>query len=192
MKLLKLLKSILKENSTDTYNYGCVMLYFDFPQMSDLHSIIDKSDVYTESEDKSYGLEDKPHCTLLYGLHDTVSLSDVKLAINTITFGDCKIYNPSLFTSNKKYDVLKFDVAPQSKGRTFLTKAHMALKKYPYTSDFPDYEPHMTIAYIKSGLGSKYVDKLIESGITEFVLTPTHAVYSEPNGKNTRISILIS
>ena len=55
-----------------------------------------------------------------------------------------KIHDESLF-ENPKYDVLKFDVISP-----LLNKINKKLtKELPYTSDFPDYHAHCTIAYIK-------------------------------------------
>jgi hypothetical protein len=61
---------LLKEGSNQTYDYGCVMLYFDFPLMDKIHNVIDPKDIYYEEGDRSFGLEDEPHTTLLYGLHE--------------------------------------------------------------------------------------------------------------------------
>ena len=63
MKYFQIFEEYLKEDTE--YKYGCVMLYFKFPKMEELHNSIDSSDY--EDEDS---LEDEPHCTLLYGLHD--------------------------------------------------------------------------------------------------------------------------
>ena len=73
MKIFKKFKDFLiSEASGNTYDYGCAMLYFDFPKMSEIHDQIDPSDIYEDDKDKTYGLEDEPHCTLLYGLHKEV------------------------------------------------------------------------------------------------------------------------
>jgi hypothetical protein len=70
--------SILNEITQPKYDFGCVMLYFEFPEITFLHNMIDEKDIYTEEGDNSFGLEDEPHTTLLYGLHDGVTLKDVK------------------------------------------------------------------------------------------------------------------
>ena len=41
-----------------------------------------------------------------------------------------------------------------------LHDANEELKKYPFTSDYPDYHPHLTIGYLKPNKGKKYVDIL--------------------------------
>mgnify|MGYP003352094323 CR=1 FL=1 len=39
-----------------------------------------------------------------------------------------------------------------------LNALNKQLCKFPYTNDYPDYKPHITIAYVKKGLGKKYLD----------------------------------
>lgn len=178
MKLLNLLKEV----STQTYNYGCVMLYFDFPKMEQIHNLIAPSDIYTEDEDKSFGLEDEPHCTLLYGLHEEVTLEEIKGKLKGVTYPTCKAHNPSLF-ENEKYDVLKFDIEGEN-----LHKINEKLKEFPFTSDYPNYHPHMTVGYLKPGRGKGYT-KLIADKFKDILLSPKYVVYSQPNGTKTKIKI---
>jgi hypothetical protein len=173
------LMDLLKEGSGQTYDYGCVMLYFDFPQMYKIHDIIDPKDIYYEEGDRSFGLEDEPHTTLLYGLHEDVGVDDVKEVLNEFEFSPCTIHNASLFEND--YDVLKFDVKGEN-----LHEANSALKQFPYTSNFPNYHPHMTIGYLKKGTGQKYTKML--NGV-EYELIPNYAVYSMPDGSKHKIKL---
>ena len=174
------LTDLLKEVSTQTYNYGCVMLYFDFPEINKIHTAIEPKDVYTEDEDKSFGLEDEPHTTLLYGLHEDVTDENVKEILDGHSYGECTIYNASLF-ENEKYDVLKFDVSGNG-----LKETNKELQKYPFTSDYPEYHPHLTIGYLHPGKGKKYT-KLLQN--REYKLIPKYAVYSKPDGSKTKMTI---
>lgn len=177
MSLLKL----LLEKTGDTYEYGCVMLYLKFPSEK-LHKHIKEEDVYEEEADRSYGLEDEPHVTLLYGLHEGVTLEQVKKILDSYSFTTVNVHNASLFKKDE-YDVLKFDVdAP------VLNAANKALTKLPHTNDYPDYHAHMTIGYIKPGKGDSYVKKFKK---LEFKITPSYAVYSEAGGTKTKIPIKI-
>lgn len=176
------LMDLLKENLSSIYSYGCVMLYFDFPELFKIQDYINSEDLYEEEGDNSYGLENEPHTTLLYGLHEEVSDNDVKNVLNNFTFSTCKVYDISTF-NNPKYDVLKFNVKGEN-----LHKCNSELKQYPYTSDFPDYHPHLTVGYLQPGSGKKYVDKFKD---IQFDLTPKYAVYSKPLGDKTKIKINI-
>jgi hypothetical protein len=44
----------------------------------------------------------------------------------------------------------------------------------------------MTVAYLKSGLGKKYIEMLDD---TKKELTPKYIVYSQPDGTKTKISL---
>lgn len=176
------LMDLLNEISTSTYKYNCAMLYFDFPEMGKIHSQIDKKDIYTEEGDISFGLEDEPHTTLLYGLHQEVGVDKIKSILEKFVYGDCTLHNISIF-ENDRYDVLKFDV----KGKN-LYETNNELKKYPFTSDYPDYHPHLTIGYLKPGTGKKYVN-LMEG--KEYSLIPTHSIYSLADGGKEKLMIRV-
>jgi len=180
MNKIKRFEEFINEDSDQSYDYGCVMLYFDFPEMNKIHDTIDDTDIYTEDEDSSFGLETDSHITLLYGLHKGVTDSQVKDAISDIYFNECTLHNVSLFES--EYDVLKFDV----EGGDSLSLANEVLKKLPFTSDYPDFHPHCTISYLKKGAGSKYVKSLKSE---KFKVTPTHIMYSKPDGEHVRIEL---
>ena len=173
-------KMNIKPKQKRSHEYGCVMLYFDFPEIKEIHRIIDPNDVYIDPDDDSYGLEDEPHITLLFGLHEGVSSHDVKKVLSNHKYNGCNVHNASLF-ENEKYDVLKFDVEGND-----LHETNNELKKFPYTSDFPDYHPHMTIGYLKPGTGKKYTKKLNDE---DYVLVPLHAIYSKTDGTKEKIPI---
>lgn len=183
MKLRGILPKWLSEVSTDTYSYGCVMLFFDFPELGKIHSLIDPADVYEEEEDKTFGLEDEPHTTLLYGLHEEVDVTEIEAIISGFTFTPYLIHNPSLF-QNDKYDVLKFMVEGDN-----LHTANRQFRCLPHTTSFPKYNPHLTVAYLKAGRGMEYVNVLNERGLNNFCQIPISVVYSQPDGTKTHIPI---
>lgn len=57
---------------------------------------------------------------------------------------------------NEEYDVLYFSVET---GNNLLGKANELLRTLPHESMYKDYIPHATIAYLKKGMGKKYVDQ---------------------------------
>jgi 2'-5' RNA ligase len=177
---MKKLIKVLEEATGQTYDFGCVMLYFNFPNIKKIHEIIDPEDIYHDEGDRSFGLEDEPHTTLLYGLHDGVTSEDVEGVLEHFKFGTCSIGNASLF-ENPQYDVLKFDVSGPN-----LHEVNKELSEYPHTTNFPDYHPHLTIGYLKPGTGKKYTEKL--KGIS-YSLNPEYVVYSKPNGDKDKLKI---
>ena len=176
---------VLSENRK--YEYGCVMLYFDFPMMNKIQDAIDPDDVYEEENDDSFGFENEPHVTLLFGLHKGVTDNKVKKVIDKFTFTPIKLTKLSVF-KNEKYDVLKFDISDNGGGH-ILYEVNKELKKFPFTSDFPDYHPHMTVAYLKSKTGDKWVKKI---NTQSFTLVPKYAVYSKPNKEKPKFEIKLS
>ena len=181
MKHIKLFEEFFTEKSGDSYSSGCVMLYFDFPMMNKIHDGIDSKDLYEEEDDRTFGLEDEPHCTLLYGLEEQVTVDQVKEILDQHTFDTCRVHNASLFEND--YDVLKFDVEGDS-----LHACNESLRELPYNNQYPDYHPHMTIAYLKKGTGKKYCDRMKGH---EYELVPTHAVFSQPDGTKTKMRVNI-
>lgn len=172
-EFIKEYSNIFENKEKDTnkkYSYGCSMLYFDFPEIKTIHDKIEEDDLYTEG---GLGKETESHVTLLYGLHSGEIKDDKVLDISSKGIKSMGLGNISLF-KNEKFEVLKFDVeAP------FLEKINKELSELPHTTDFPDYHPHCTIAYLQPGTGDKYV-KLFKSKIYE--VFPTHVVYSKPDG----------
>lgn len=186
MDLRKQINFLLEDQK---HEFGCAMLFFDFPQMEEIHSLIDENDLYIDDEDSSFGLETEPHCTLLWGLHDNVTTDELKGIVNNEDFNFHQQflgYNISLFDTNPTYDVLKLDVGYKRKGNPILTKCNKKLSSLPHESTEFDYHPHMTIAYLKKGMGKKYIEKFKGN---QFDLQPSYIGYSKTDGSLDKIKI---
>ena len=181
---LSKMKSIMGINENkQTYPYSCVMLYFNPDEVTELHKKINPEDLYVEED--GFGLEPESHCTLLYGLHDNeVTPEQIEQILGNKTFTTCKAHNLSCF-NNPKYDVLKYDIVGDN-----LNETNEELKQFPFTSDYPDYHPHMTIAYLKPGKGKEYID-MLGNDHKEMWMAPQHAVYSRTNGEKLKIPVRI-
>lgn len=180
MTFRKTYGEFLFEKKSDSYSKGCAMIYFDFPDMEGFHEMIDEEDLYTEEGDRSYGIEDEPHITLLYGLNNNVSSANVFEILNNFKVDKIKLTEVTAF-KNEKFDVLKWDVECET-----LFEINKELVKLPHKNDFPDYHPHATIAYLKSGTADKYIEKMKAMSYT---VKPTVYVYSMANGTVNRESI---
>lgn len=140
--------STLLEKSTGVYSKGCVMVELQFEQLTEIQDKIKPEWLYEDPTNDSYGLEDQPHITLLYGIDPSTPPSQVKQVL-----GDWKprtyynIHSASVFQS-ERYDVVKYDVYADD-----LHRANKLLCQLPHQNDYPDYHPHITIGYVKSGLG---------------------------------------
>ena len=98
------------------------------------------------------GREDKPHITVLYGIEDD---SPNKLRKALTGFGGVRVRlgNTSFFQVERKgFDVVKVDILSMDLKR--LRKAVESATTFH--TDFPEYVPHATIAYVKMGTGEKF------------------------------------
>ena len=143
---------MIKEETSERFEYGCLMLFLDVPIWEKITSVIKPEDIYTVGND--YGIEKEPHLTILYGFHDEVTSEEVfKLFKENMPMKpiEVRIKGISVF-ENPEFDVVKFDVnSPE------LTKLNGIMRQLPNTTKFPEYRAHITIAYVKKGEGKKYV-----------------------------------
>ncbi len=103
-----------------------------------------------DSELAEDGREDNIHVTVLFGLHTNESgpVKAVLTGEKPVTF---ELGEISLFQS-ERHDVVKFSVHSPD-----LERLNKKLRdECEYTSNFPKYVPHCTIAYVRSGTGKKY------------------------------------
>ena len=170
------IKKILLEytkKDKDPYDYGCMMIYYDNPNWQKVLDMVDDDDLY-DDDTNQFGKEYEPHITVLYGLHSNeIDDDEVFSQIIDREPPQLNMSNITLF-NNPKYDVVKFDV--EGDGLHDMNK--ILRDNFPYTNDYPEYHPHSTIAYVKPGMGEKYVQKLSKP----FVLRPNKLVYSKPDG----------
>jgi len=177
MKYFKLFEQFSAElnEAKETYDYGCVMVYFKCPEISNIQSAIKTEHL----DDSKKGIEDEHHVTLLYGIHShQVSDKEVMAAAKGFA-GTIELKNVSMFQN--ECDVLKFEAVNPT-----LHACNFNLRQLPHTSTYPDYVPHSTIAYLKKGMGQRYVDQFDDVAYTA---TPTHLVYSKPDGSKITFEI---
>ena len=172
MKKFISIKNWLNEQKKEQ-TYGCVMLDSKISDWEEKHiGGIDPKDVYIKPYDDSYGLEDNPHVTIIYGIHEDeidpeVVMEVIKKNMKPVTV---TIDNISIFSKNE-YDVVKYDVPVTDQLKEYRNKFE---KTFPNTQTFPEYHPHITLAYVKPGEGQKYIKKLDEP----FEVTFGKGVYS--------------
>jgi len=122
---------------------------FDMPDniirmLKQLQGRIDPNDL---GED---GIEANPHVTIKYGLTNDDAESITMLAKYFQPF-HIDLGGVSLF-ENEKFDVVKIDVESDT-----LRQLNQAIARTGSVDTHPGYNPHLTIAYIKPGMGRKYL-----------------------------------
>jgi DNA polymerase III epsilon subunit-like protein len=148
---MKYLKSY-KLFEEKTYEFGCVMVDVPVKNWNEITQFIDSDDVYTVSGNDTYGIQDRPHLTLLYGTHKEVESKQVESLLKGIKPFSIEIDGVDIF-ENEDYDVVKFNI----KKSDILQSMFDKLSSLPNSNKFKDYKPHITIAYVKKGTGKKYI-----------------------------------
>lgn len=142
--------------ATTTYDFGCLMVNLHVPTWEALVGRIPEEELYQPGSRK-FGRVSEPHCTILFGFHDYPGLGaelmrTLPVQLPALTAPDGLYATGCDFFANPKYDVLKLTMKSVE-----LTRLNAWCKgRYAYTSDFPDYEAHATLAYCQPGAGAKY------------------------------------
>ena len=165
-------KNWLNERAAERLEYACLMLGADIPDWKKRISIVKPEDIYKEGDD--YGYEKEPHVTIIYGLHyEEINTEEICDHIKVLFPITATIDTISIFETEQGYDVVKYDV-PLTKDlkeyRQFFERF------YPNTQTYKEYHPHMTIAYVKTGEGKKYAQK-----VKPFEVNFNKAIYSSPD-----------
>lgn len=133
---------------------GCLMLYYYSPEWYYILDHIDDDDLWVESDPG--GKEVSPHMTLLYGF-DSKKVDPYQIIKDAMEYSEyfdkAKISKVNGF-KNENTDVLKYEMSVPKELRKLVAE----LQKYPNYNKYPDWSPHMTIAYLNSGELSKYTD----------------------------------
>ncbi len=125
------------------------------------------------------GREDQPHITVRYGLH-SANVADVRPYLLNVRPMPI-IGNLSVFTL-PTFDVLKLDVVSPA-----LIKLHDALGALPHTDTHPEYHPHITLAYVKSGEGAKYT--AMKNPLAMMPIALNSVQFSAHDGQKTTIPL---
>ena len=137
-------------------------------------------DVYTNPNDASYGREDNIHATVLYGIH-TCNVKAVERLVKDVKPFTIKLDDISFFDS-EDYKVMKIDVKSKE-----LHDLNAELRdNLKYTSNYPDYHPHVTIAY----MCKDYDDSGLDVGMFKGREVEIDSIVFSPNdGERTTISL---
>lgn len=163
--------------------YGCIMVGYAIEKHKwkrMVMSMIKPEDVFDDGTG-DYGLELEPHVTALYGIHDDeVTLDDVKSCLLPVDKMIALVTGVGFFEC-PNYDVVKFEIHSPA----IVELNARLVSNLPYSSDYPDYVPHMTLAYVNKGAGSKYAAAITPP----VVMRPLIYKYGFANGNNAYFKI---
>ena len=180
---MKIKKYIEFVNESTKYDYGCVMIDIPVGNWNEIISWINIEDLY-EVEGENYSIQERPHLTLLYGLHKEATLDMVKSIFDNFD-GDIEVEVDGIdIFENEKFDVVKFNIKPTES----LIELNSKLSELPNSNEYPDYKPHITIAYVKSGMGRKYVKPDYRYKVKNI----NEVTYSMSNGEEFKIPLTLN
>lgn len=157
------------------------MIDYDTPSfIKDIHSQLLEDELYIK-EDGDNGIELDTHVTLAPCLDNNTNLEELKQYLLPLSKYTILLNNISTF-DNELYDVLKCDVQCD-----FLHNTNHILKSiYPMHTEYEEYHPHLTIAYLNKGVCDKFKKDILTPLV---VLKPKQFHYSfyDENGNQQRI-----
>lgn len=159
-KFVSINKWLFEQTEQNERFYGCISLEpSKIEGWKENHlSGIEEKDIFEKVNDDSYGLEYNPHMILLYGIiEDKIDPSVIAdMADQKMKPIESKIYDIDYFEL-EDCDVVIYKVPMNNQ---ILQYRNMFKQSFENKQTQPQYNPHITISFVKKGLGKKYKKKL--------------------------------
>jgi len=140
-------KSLITERDQGI-EHGCLMVYLDEESSNKVKQFC--QDTFNPEILAEFGIEEEPHITCQYGFTDEVSVEDINEFVNNIIQRPISIELGEISRfDNDDYDVIKVDVNSPD-----LHELSDKIREYfgdRLNVTYPNYHPHMTLAYIQKG-----------------------------------------
>ena len=155
-----------------------LMVQYQMPEaILELQRQIDPEDLFvSQKRGFTYGLETEPHVTIAPCLRNNVKPDNLKKFLQPLQKYRLELVNLEVF-ENEDFDVLHFVVKCDA--------LHLAYnkftKQYTLGDKYPDYNPHITVAYLKKGKGSAYTKLKFPS---QLMMEPTSFAFSHLVDRN--------
>lgn len=134
--------------------FGCLMLFLSATPAEEVLAFAKKHISKEDLADDGY--EEEPHTTVLYGFHDDVDATEIEKITSETGPITIELGSVSRFNTHEDYDVLKIDI--EGEQLRALNAKLMKAFNGKVTNNFPDFKPHMTLAYVKKGACSELDD----------------------------------
>lgn len=167
------------------YSYSSTQLTLepeDAQAFLDYGAAIPEGHIYSDDKGK-YGRETEPHVTILYGIKDNNhdAVKDTMAGFNPITVRMGKVTTFS--NDDRPYDILKVDVH----GDQDLQNLYHSIKAGTENhTEWLDYHPHLTVAYLKKGVSHNYIN---DSRFEGRKLTFSHLTFSPSEGERVHLPL---
>lgn len=166
-------KDVYKMLGVPIGNMGCVMA--NVAPLPDMTSdLVDPDTLYvspTKNWMQGFVADKSLHMTVLYGLLQDAAF--LKPAIEKVMEGyeleEVEIEDVSFFSTPYGEEEPYYCIIAKIKKTPEVMEGHQRLSFLPHVNTFPEYSPHLTIAYIKSSAGEEYRDALIKNFQTLWV-----------------------
>lgn len=169
----------MKHKNTNR-EYAFLMVDYETPSIiKDLQKKIPSRELYTEEDNEDYGLEKQSHVTLVPCLDNDIDIDKLKSYLKPIDEYDIVLTDISKFEC-EKFDVLKCAV----KSKALKDTNKEIVDKFETHSEYKDYNPHMTIAYMKKGMADKYLKKILDKLILLKAKNFTFSYFDGDKDKN--------
>ena len=155
----------------DLSDLGCVMLGTETPDTS----FIDDRELYYARDEKRFWIDGRvkdSHVTLKYGLLKTVKREHVDkvlegLALPKMLMGDELVKFDSPY-ADEPYECIVMKIGKDTRNNYSrqMLSLNERLNFLPHVNTFPDYNPHVTLAYVRKGWYARNSDKLWGRGVT--------------------------
>ena len=136
------------------YSYSSTQVNLKNPVKSEVMEWCKKNipDRHLYTDEENMGRETTPHITVLYGILTEDSDKIVEVLIDEVPPIEATLGKITIFDNSDDYDVVKIDV--KSKDLNRLNK--LLSDNIDNENKYPEYKPHVTIAYVKKGKGKLY------------------------------------
>lgn len=142
------LKKMLLENRNTSAKKGCLMAMVPKEDTDKIlrfsKQLINDADLYVEGNE--YGRETESHITVRYGFIKDLNEIEIRQLIQGQKPFIAEIFGLNKFDTHPNYDVAMFKV-----NSPVLKQLNEMSGIYLNENDYPDYNPHLTLAYVQKG-----------------------------------------